>query len=160
MLRDRVAEISHDRASDVKSPGALAGATGAAGIQQASGTRVSNSGSAIAATKSLTRGEAITANCRDCIHDDRALGTWRQQTSACHLTACPFWRHRPLAGGVPDFIASRDPARLPTDWRSLSHDAAMAIIAGKGDGKRHGWAVEAIGGASKAREAPVCPAGL
>lgn len=146
--------------SPVKSPGALAGATGAAVIQQASGTRVSISGREKTAIKSLTRGEAITANCRDCIHDDRAMGTWRQQVSACHLTACPFWRHRPLAGGVPDFIASRDPARLPPDWRSLTHDVAMAIIAGKGDDKRHGWAVEAIGGASKARHAPVCPAGL
>jgi len=147
-----------DRVAHVKSPGALAGATGAVVIQPSSGTNDPSNECGIAATKSLTRGEAITANCRDCIHDDSAVGTWRQQTSACHLTACPFWRHRPLAGGVPDFIASRDPARLPPNWRSLSHDAAMAIIAGKDDGKRHGLAVGAIGGASKAREAPDCPA--
>ena len=30
-------------------------------------------------------------NCRDCIYDSLAPGTWRQQVSLCTIKTCPFW---------------------------------------------------------------------
>ena len=95
-------------------------------------------------TRPPTRGEAIAAKCRDCLYDDKASGTWRQQVSACHLTDCPLWRVRPLAGGVPDFIGARDASRLPDDWRDLSHEEAVRIVAGRIDANPRGCAVRAI----------------
>lgn len=96
------------------------------------------------ATRPPTRGEAIAAKCRDCLYDDKASGTWRQQVSACHQTDCPLWRVRPLAGGGPDCIRARDPSRLPDNWRDLSHEAAVGIVAGRIDASPRGCVVEAI----------------
>ncbi len=108
-------------------------------------------------TRPPTRGEAIAAKCRDCLYDDKALGTWRQQVSACHLTDCPLWRVRPLAGGVPDCIRARDASRLPDDWRDLSHDAAVRIVAGRIDANPRGCAVEAVRDRSRCGSASPYP---
>jgi hypothetical protein len=108
-------------------------------------------------TRPLTRGEAIAAKCRECLYDDKAAGTWRRQVSACHLTDCPLWRVRPLAGGVPDFIRARDAARLPADWCGLSHETAVGIIAGRIDASPRGCAVEAVRDLTRCGSASPCP---
>jgi hypothetical protein len=144
-------------APNMKNPGALAGATGAVVNQQASRTALDTTAGTVPPTRPPTRGEAIAAKCRDCLYDDRASGTWRHQVSACHLTDCPLWRVRPLAGGVPDFIRARDAARLPADWCGLSHETAVGIIAGRIDASPRGCAVEAIGDLTRCGSASPCP---
>lgn len=94
-----------------------------------------------------TRGAAIAANCRDCVHDPAALGTWKEQISACSRTACPFWRFRPLSGNAPVWLKSRNAADLPEGWSSLNHDEAIRRLRGITDEKAHGCAVQANGGA-------------
>lgn len=39
--------------------------------------------------------ERINHNCKLCIYDPKALGTWRQQVSLCDIKSCPFWDVRP-----------------------------------------------------------------
>jgi hypothetical protein len=74
-----------------------------------------------------TRGAAIAAHCRECIHDPNAPGTWREQVAACGSTSCALWRFRPVQDGrsCPSWIKSRDPADLPADWPKV--DAAEAV---------------------------------
>ena len=33
----------------------------------------------------------IDQNCKDCIYDSSAHGTWRQQVFLCCMKSCPFW---------------------------------------------------------------------
>jgi len=140
-----------------ETPTALAGATGAVDIQHPSRTILDTTAGTGPTTRPPTRGEAIAAKCRDCLYDDRASGTWRQQVSACHLTGCPLWPVRPLAGGVPDFIRARDAARLPADWCDLSHETAVGIIAGRIAATPRGCAVEAIRDLSRCGSASAYP---
>jgi hypothetical protein len=40
----------------------------------------------------------IAAKCVDCIYDELAEGTWRQQVEACTCAdSCQLYQHRPLA---------------------------------------------------------------
>jgi len=39
--------------------------------------------------------KAINGKCRDCIYDDLAAGTWRQQVTLCSSPDCPLYRVRP-----------------------------------------------------------------
>ena len=105
----------------------------------------------------FTRGEAIAAKCRECLYDDQSVGTWRQQVSACPATECALWPVRPLAGGVPSWITAREVSRLPDDWRTLTHDAAVAMVAGRIDASLHGCAVGAIRDASARSTVPPYP---
>ena len=43
--------------------------------------------------------KCIDQNCKDCIYDSSAPGTWRQQVSLCSIKSCPFWdiRARPTS---------------------------------------------------------------
>jgi hypothetical protein len=93
-----------------------------------------------------TRGAAIAANCRDCIHDPAAPGNWKEQVSACPRTDCPFWRYRPVSRAAPAWIQSRDPADLPQGWPSLHHDEAIRRMREDGGGKAERDAVQAPGG--------------
>lgn len=38
----------------------------------------------------------INQNCRGCIYDPHAAGTWRQQTTLCTVINCPFHEVRPV----------------------------------------------------------------
>lgn len=38
--------------------------------------------------------QAIDAKCRDCIHDPKSPGTWRQQVWNCTISTCSLWEHR------------------------------------------------------------------
>jgi len=72
-----------------------------------------------------TRGAAIAAKCKDCIHDPAALGNWKEQVSACPCTDCPLWRFRPVSRTAPAWIKSHDADELPDGWTSLHHDDAI-----------------------------------
>ena len=45
----------------------------------------------------VTRQGAINAHCKDCIYDDLAPGTWRQQVTACTYTDCNLYSFRPVS---------------------------------------------------------------
>ena len=40
--------------------------------------------------------QAINDNCRTCIYDPAAAGTWRQQTTLCSVTSCDLHPVRPI----------------------------------------------------------------
>jgi hypothetical protein len=75
--------------------------------------------------------QAIARKCKDCTYDTEAAGNWRQQTATCPIVDCPLWIFRPLRGNAPSWLAARDAARLPDDWRSMPNVEAVAIVAGK-----------------------------
>jgi len=77
-----------------------------------------------------TRGTAIAAFCKNCIHDPAAAGTWREQVAVCSAVDCPLWRFRALPRNAPPWIASRDPADLPEGWGSLHQDEATRRLRG------------------------------
>ena len=55
----------------------------------------------------MTRQKAIDAKCQDCIYDEYADGTWRQQVEACELTACALYPYRPKSRSkMPDITDS------------------------------------------------------
>lgn len=95
-----------------------------------------------------TRGAAIAAKCKDCIHDPAAAGTWREQVAACQCTDCPLWRFRPVQTGAacPAWIKSHDPADLPDGWAKLHHDEAIRRMRASADAKAVNCAVHANGG--------------
>lgn len=48
----------------------------------------------------LTRQQAISAHCKDCIYDSLAPGNWRQQVSGCSFTECNLYAYRPVSKPV------------------------------------------------------------
>lgn len=79
-----------------------------------------------------TRGKAIDAFCRSCIHDSAAMGTWREQVAACPQTSCPLWQFRPIqdARSAPVWIKCRDPSSLPDGFIQMEQgDAVRAMRA-------------------------------
>ena len=77
-----------------------------------------------------TRGTAIAAHCRQCIHDPAAFGTWREQTAICPTTDCALWRFRPLQdkASSPSWIWSRNPADLPDGWQRMPQADAVRCM--------------------------------
>jgi hypothetical protein len=78
-------------------------------------------------TAPKTRGAAIAAKCKNCMHDPVAAGTWREQVAACQCTDCSLWRFRPVQDGLssPIWIKSHDPADLPEGWTRLEQSEAV-----------------------------------
>lgn len=76
----------------------------------------------------MTRSQAIARMCRECIHDPRAAGTWREQTAVCGCVDCPLWKFRPLPRNRPQWIAQRDPKALPDGFARLHHTDALARL--------------------------------
>lgn len=79
---------------------------------------------------------AIDAKCRDCGATD-AGSNWREHIACCPVVDCPLWRVRPLSRYAPSWLSSRDAGALPNGWRSLSHDAALAIMRNPPDSVLH-----------------------
>ncbi len=49
--------------------------------------------------------KVINAKCKDCIYDDLAPGTWRQQVNLCSSYSCSLWPHRPKsASPIPKSV--------------------------------------------------------
>jgi len=44
--------------------------------------------------------QAINAKCKDCIYDDQAGGTWREQTEGCEISSCPLYELRPVSAAT------------------------------------------------------------
>lgn len=108
-----------------------------------------------------TRGQAIAAKCKDCIHDPAASGNWKEQVGACACTDCPLWRLRPVSRAAPAWIKSHDPADLPEGWTSLHHDEAIRRVRGSdctGNDKAERDALQAPAGARTPDPVPTpCP---
>ena len=46
--------------------------------------------------------KAINKNCKNCVYDKIAAGTWRQQVSLCGVKSCALYDVRPKAtGSIP-----------------------------------------------------------
>lgn len=46
----------------------------------------------------MSRTSAINEKCKDCIYDDKAPGTWREQIQACPSEkSCALWPYRPVS---------------------------------------------------------------
>lgn len=75
--------------------------------------------------------QAIASKCRDCTYDTEAAGNWRQQTATCPVVHCALWAFRPLHGNAPAWLAAKEAARLPDNWRSMPNVEAVAFVAGK-----------------------------
>jgi len=82
--------------------------------------------------------QAIVSKCKDCTYDTEAAGNWRQQTATCPVVHCPLWAFRPLQGNAPAWLAARDAARLPDNWRSMPNVEAVAFVAGNVPNAREG----------------------
>ena len=49
----------------------------------------------------------IDSNCKSCIYDPYAAGTWRQQTTLCPVAGCSFHDVRPVTkSGIPESVLS------------------------------------------------------
>ena len=68
---------------------------------------------------------AINGNCRDCIHDPQAPGTWREQVALCSVIRCALWPVRPAPTGGPFANPPRDPATVTREW--LTRPVGSAI---------------------------------
>ena len=75
--------------------------------------------------------QAIANKCKDCIYDSEAAGSWRQQSAACTVVDCALWTFRPLHGTPPAWLAARDAARLPDNWRSMPDGQAVGMVTGR-----------------------------
>ena len=82
-------------------------------------------------SRAISPRQAIANKCKDCTYDTEAAGSWRQQTATCPVVHCALWAFRPLQGNPPAWLAARDAAQLPNNWRSMPNVEAVAIIAAK-----------------------------
>lgn len=85
----------------------------------------------------MTRSQAIAAKCRQCIHDPRAAGTWREQVAICACLDCPLWRYRPLPRNPAMWVALRDPEAVPDGFAGLAHEVAVDCLRRNGEAKAH-----------------------
>jgi hypothetical protein len=54
---------------------------------------------------SLTRSKAITKHCFECIYDQEAAGTNRQQVTLCSVRSCPLYPFRPTTKSlIPESV--------------------------------------------------------
>lgn len=80
--------------------------------------------------RAMTRGAAINAKCRDCIHDPAAPGTWREQVAQCSALRCPLWTYRPAPSGGPFADPPRNPATVTREWLQAPLGCAVQAIGG------------------------------
>ena len=51
--------------------------------------------------------KAINENCKSCIYDDKATGTWRQQVTLCSVKSCALYEVRPkTTSAIPESVLS------------------------------------------------------
>lgn len=55
--------------------------------------------------KKVSLRTAIDDNCRTCIFDSAAAGTWRQQVTLCSVTSCSIYPVRPVTkSAIPESV--------------------------------------------------------
>ena len=78
-----------------------------------------------------SRKKALDAHCRKCGGADGGSRHWRAHVSVCPVTDCDLWPFRPLTNeSPPEWLTSRDPARLPPGFQKLRTDEALALLKG------------------------------
>jgi len=51
--------------------------------------------------------KAIDQNCRSCVYDGLAAGTWRQQVTLCSVKSCALYKVRPkTSSAIPESVLS------------------------------------------------------
>jgi hypothetical protein len=51
--------------------------------------------------------KAINQNCKDCVYDEIAAGTWRQQVTLCSAKSCALYAVRPKSTRpIPESVLS------------------------------------------------------
>ena len=56
----------------------------------------------------------INQNCKDCIYDRHAPGTWRQQVTLCSVKSCAFYDVRPkTTSAIPKSVLSYYGVKMP-----------------------------------------------
>jgi hypothetical protein len=55
----------------------------------------------VAKANKTSRKRAIELQCKDCIYDPAAGGTWRKQADECPAEGCPLWNFRPRVRRCP-----------------------------------------------------------
>ena len=57
--------------------------------------------------------KAINQNCKDCVYDEIAAGTWRQQVTLCSVKSCALYDVRPKSTRpIPESVLSYYEASL------------------------------------------------
>ncbi len=55
--------------------------------------------------KSRSLRKCIDENCRNCIYDKQAAGTWLQQVTLCSVTSCSIYPVRPVTkAAIPESV--------------------------------------------------------
>ena len=55
--------------------------------------------------KRLSLRKCINDNCKSCIYDPKAAGTWRQQVTLCTVSSCDFFPVRPASNArIPESV--------------------------------------------------------
>ena len=70
---------------------------------------------------------AVDAKCRDC-GAAGAGARWREHITACPVLDCHLWPVRPMSRHVPEFLARRDTATLPSGWSLQSEEATLQCL--------------------------------
>ena len=65
----------------------------------------------------MTRQEAISAKCKDCIYDPANGGTWLKQVELCTFTDCSLYPYRPIPKASKPKGASRTRAQIEATER-------------------------------------------
>ena len=65
----------------------------------------------------------INQNCKDCIYDPYALGTWRKQVTLCSVKSCAFYDVRPkTTSAIPKSVLSYYGVEMPPYQAQNSDD--------------------------------------
>ena len=55
--------------------------------------------------KKISLRKAINENCKNCIYDNQAAGTWLQQVTLCLVTSCSIYPVRPVTkSAIPESV--------------------------------------------------------
>ena len=74
----------------------------------------------------MTRQQAIDGKCKECIYDEYADGTWRQQVEACELTDCALYPYRPKSRSkMPDIT---DSAPVEPHYELISDQVGQGVV--------------------------------
>jgi len=68
----------------------------------------------------LSPRQAIAQNCKECIYDSEAGGTWREQVEACKIITCNLHEHRPLTAKTRAFEKEKVLAMLTPAQREVA----------------------------------------